>query len=102
MNDKRYFIKDVELKFKNLTLRESDELQDVLKISGENLELSNKNMIRFLELVLEPVEKNKQVDFSDMDEFAALEVLQDFLLNRIEKMSDIRKSFMTLVERVGK
>lgn len=102
MNDKRYFIKDIELKFKNLTLRESDELQDVLKISGENLELSNKNMIRFLELVLEPVEKNKQVDFSDMDEFAALEVLQDFLLNRIEKMSDIRKSFMTLVERVGK
>lgn len=101
MNDKRYFIKDIELKFKNLTLRESDELQDVLKISGENLELSNKNMIRFLELVLEPVEK-KQVDFSDMDEFAALEVLQDFLLNRIEKMSDIRKSFMTLVERVGK
>lgn len=101
MIDKRYFIKDIELKFKNLTLRESDELQDVLKISGENLELSNKNMIRFLELVLEPVEK-KQVDFSDMDEFAALEVLQDFLLNRIEKMSDIRKSFMTLVERVGK
>lgn len=95
-NIKTYEIDGVEVRLKDLTFNETERINQILDFDGKTAQVSD---LEFFKIVLEPVMKGKVVkDFGNIKESVQLEVLRDFLLSRIERQSEFKKSFMNSVK----
>lgn len=95
--NKTYNIGGVECRFRDLTLDEAEEVDRILKKSTST-GLSNEETKGFFELLLVPVNE-QAVNYGAIRESQAEEIVQDFFLMRINKKSDIKKSFSTLMKK---
>lgn len=102
-NFKTYEIDGVEVRLKDLTLDEADEVSSLLTVTREGMTVSNENSKRFLSIVLEGVNGNNvNINFGKCTETTALEVLKDFFTRRIESGNGLRNFFSTLTKGLGK
>jgi hypothetical protein len=93
---KTFSIDGVEVRLKDLTYNETTRVNEIMQFDGKSAEV---NDLEFFKIVLEPVVKGKEVkDFGNIKESVQLEVLRDFLLSRIERQSEFKKSFMNSVK----
>ena len=101
---KTYLIDNVEMQLKDLSLDEADEVNSLLNIKNKTeIELTNDDSKRFLQLVLEPTKRtDKVIDFGKCKETTAVEVLQDFLLRKIERGEELKSSFTTSISGIMK
>jgi hypothetical protein len=100
---KTYSIDGVEVRFKDLTYNETARVNEIMQFDGKTAEV---NDLEFFKIVLEPVAKGNAkgtpleevIDFGNIKESVQLEVLRDFLLSRIERQSEFKKSFMNSIK----
>lgn len=92
---KTYIIGEQEFKLKphsKLTLRESEKIREIVEgFKGEGNVLissfTNKQIVTFLNAVLEPVNDKINVDYMDCTNETALEIVKDFFLDRLSLIS---------------
>lgn len=95
---KKYTIDGIDFFLKDITLDEAEEVNAILKLNSNGIEITNEESKKFLEIVLEPVVgNNKIIDFGKCKEQTAVEVLQDFLLRKIERGEELKSSFTTSI-----
>ncbi len=92
-NKKTFMLKD-------LTLDESDEVNNILKGSNAGVELDNKATKAFLRIVLEPTPNDD--DLSKCTETIALEVLKDFFSLRLKRGKNMTDYFKSLLKDTKK
>jgi hypothetical protein len=108
MQKKIYQIEEAKYHLKeDLTVEESETLQELLDgfyTAGENCQngiIPHTGIRRFLSLVLEPEDSQKQVnesDFGKARESVVLEVIKDFFLRRMRLTAAMAEYFRSLMK----
>jgi hypothetical protein len=127
MKEMNYDLTGIEMRLKRLTFDEGEKINSILKFSNGRIEITKRNSIKFLSIILEPIDRSVKVKFvkrkfskiilsgflwnlkgtrviypGDCIDDTLKEITKDFFLRRIEKESELKNYFSTLAGKLKK